>query len=177
MANILGIFTAIILAVAAFVAIKNKDHFEEEIANRKTEEASLTKSQERLKVAQAVLKALPIERAGVDELFVAKSEVEAKLKDANATLKAEIESKTATINSNKVKLDEIREKTAKVGDINGLADKMKAMRVELEELSQSIADNEASLLILRLDYNQIHLHYKVTHLTVLTHRKTMSSVL
>ncbi len=145
MANILGIFTAIILAVAAFVAIKNKDHFEEEIANRKTEEASLTKSQERLKVAQAVLKALPIERAGVDELFVAKSEVEAKLKDANATLKAEIESKTATINRNKVKLDEIREKTAKVGDINGLADKMKAMRVELEELSQSIADNEASL--------------------------------
>ncbi len=145
MANILGIFTAIILAVAAFVAMKNKAHLEEEISNKNTEEASLAQSQVRLKAAQEVLKALPIERAGIDEQFAAKSEEEAKLQESNAKLKSDNETKVATIDSNKTKLDEIREKTAKVGDISQLADKMKAMRVEREELTQSIETNNASL--------------------------------
>ena len=145
MANILGIFTAIILAVAAFVAMKNKARLEEEITNRQTEEASLAQSQNRLKAAQEVLKALPIERAGVDEKFAAKSEEEAKLQEVNAKLKSDIEDKTATIEENKTKLDEIRKKTAEVGDIGELADTMKAMRVELEELTQGISANEAGL--------------------------------
>lgn len=145
MANILGIFTAIILAVAAFVAMKNKARLEDEISNRDTEERSLAQSKDRLTAAQAVLDALPIERAGVDEQFAAKSEEEAKLQEANAKMKAEIESKTATIEANKAQLDTIREKIAKVGEIRDLADKMKAMRVELEELAQSITDEEASL--------------------------------
>lgn len=145
MANILGIFTAIILAVAAFVAMKNKARLEEEIGARQARQSELAVTQGKLKVEQAVLAALPIERAGVDEQFAAKSEVEAKLQEANAKLKSDIEDKTGTIEANKSKLDEIREKTAKVGDINTLADKMKAMRVELEELEQSIDANNASL--------------------------------
>jgi myosin heavy subunit len=145
MANILGIFTAIILAVAAFVALKNKAALETEIDNRIKREAELATSQSLLKDAQEVLKALPIKRAGVDEQFAAKSEEEAKLQDANAKLKSDIEDKTATIDANKTKLDEIGEKTAKVGDINTLADKMKSMSLTLEELAQSIAENEAGL--------------------------------
>lgn len=145
MANILGIFTAIILAVAALVAMKNKTRLEEEMSNRATEEASLAQSQVRLAAAQAVLAALPIERAGVDEQFAAKSAEEAKLQEANAKMKGDNERKSSTIDSNKTKLDEIREKIAKVGEIRNLADKMKAMRAELEELSQGIANEEASL--------------------------------
>lgn len=145
MANILGIFTAIILAVATFVAMKNKAHYEEEIAIRKTEEASLAQSQERLKAAQAVLKALPIERAEVDAQFTAKTDEETGLKEANDAMKADIEGKTATIEANKVKLDEFREKTAKIGNIQDLAGKMNTMRSELEELIGGIAANEASL--------------------------------
>lgn len=145
MANILGIFTAIILAVAAFVAVKNNARFQTEIDNRATEEASLAKSQERLKAALAVLKALPIERAEVDAQFATKTEEETALKDSNDDMKADIENKTTKIASNKVKLDEIREKTAKVGNIRELAPKMKAMRSEMEDLTQSIANNEATL--------------------------------
>ena len=129
MANILGIFTAIILAVAAFVAMKNKARLEDEITTRQTEEASLAQSQKRLKAAQEVLKALPIERAGVDEKFAAKSEEEEKLQEANAKLKSDIEEKTATIAANKTKLDEIREKLAPVGDLDTLGATMKAMRL------------------------------------------------
>lgn len=145
MANILGIFTAIILAIAAFVAMKNKTRLEEEMTNRSTEEASLAQSQVRLAAAQAVLAALPVERAGVDAQFAAKSEEESKLQEANAKMKADIERKSSTIDANKAKLDEIRQKIAKVGEIRDLADKMKAMRAELEELSQSITNEEASL--------------------------------
>ena len=145
MANILGIFTAIILAVAAFVAMKNNARFEEEIANRATEEASLAQSQKRYEDALAELKRLPIERAEVDSQSAAKTEEETALKESNDTIKADIESKTEKINANTKELDEFREKIAKVGNIRDLAPKMKAMRTELEELTQSIADNEATL--------------------------------
>lgn len=145
MANILGIFTAIILAVAAFVANKNNALFKDEIANRAAEEASLAQSQERLKAALAELKRLPIERAEVDAQFAAKTEVETGLKDSNDAMKADIEDKTDQIEANKQELDAFREKVAKIGNIRELAPKMKAMRTDLEELTQSIADNEASL--------------------------------
>jgi predicted RNase H-like nuclease (RuvC/YqgF family) len=145
MANILGIFTAIILAVATWVAVKNNERFKSEIANRATEEASLALSQDRLKAALEVLRALPIERAAVDAEFAAKTEEETGLKDANAALKSEIERKTDQIAANKRQLDEFREKTAKVGNIRDLEGKMKTMRTELQELIQSIDDNEVSL--------------------------------
>lgn len=145
MANILGIFTAILLAVAAFVANKNNKLFEQEIANRATEEASLVQSQERLKAALAELKRLPIERAEVDAQFAAKTEVETGLKESNDAMKSDIEDKTDQIEANKRDLDEFREKVAKIGNIRELAPKMKAMRTELEDLVQSIANNEASL--------------------------------
>jgi hypothetical protein len=145
MANILGIFTAIILAVAAYLAFKNNALFEEEIANRTTEEASLAQSQVRLKAALAVLKALPIEREEVDAQFAAKTDVETGLKESNDAMKSDTEDKTKQVEANKQELDEFREKVAKIGNIRELAPKMKAMRTELEELNQSITDNEASL--------------------------------
>jgi predicted RNase H-like nuclease (RuvC/YqgF family) len=145
MAKLLGIFTAIILAVATWVAVKNNERFKSEIANRATEEASLALSQDRLKAALEVLRALPIERAAVDAEFAAKTEEETGLKDANAALKSEIERKTDQIAANKRQLDEFREKTAKVGNIRDLEGKMKTMRTELQELIQSIDDNEVSL--------------------------------
>lgn len=145
MANILGIFTAIILAVTAYLAFKNNALFEEEIAKRATEEASLAQSQERLKDALAVLKALPIERAEVDAEFAAQTEIETALNESNDALTADIEDKTQQIETNKQELDAFREKIAKIGNIRELAPKMQAMRRDLEELTENISDNEASL--------------------------------
>lgn len=145
MANILGIFTAIILAVTAYLAFKNNALFEEEIAKRATEEARRTQSQERLKDALAVLKALPIERAEVDAEFAAQTEIETALNESNDALTADIEDKTQQIETNKQELDAFREKIAKIGNIRELAPKMQAMRRDLEELTENISDNEASL--------------------------------
>ena len=145
MANILGIFTAIVLAAAAFVALKNKSQLEVEISNRNSEAANLVTSQSRLKAAQEELKELPIETTAINDEAAAKTEEQNALKEANEKLKADIETKNATIAANKTKLDEIREKTAKIGDLQNLASKMKSMGAELEELTQSISNKEAML--------------------------------
>ena len=145
MANILGIFTAIVLAAAAFVALKNKSQLEVEISNRNSEAANLVTSQSRLKAAQEELKELPIETTAINDEAAAKTEEQNALKEANEKLKADIETKNATIAANKTKLDEIREKTAKIGDLQNLASKMKSMGAELEELTQSISNKEATL--------------------------------
>ena len=145
MANILGIFTAIVLAIAAFVAMKNNERLENEISNRDTELKSLAKSQDRLKAAQEVLKQLPIDRAEIDAQAAVKTEEETKLKTSNDDMKSQIDSKTVKIESNRKQLDEIRQKISRIGNIRELAGKMKNMRVELDELGQSITDNEASL--------------------------------
>ena len=145
MVNILGIFTAIILAVAAFLAVKNNGRLEQEIANRATEENHRAQSQERMKAAQAVLNALPIERAEVDAQSEAKTKVETGLKESNDALESNIEEKANQIAANKEQLDEFREKVAEIGNIRELAPKMKEMRAELDELTQGITDSEASL--------------------------------
>lgn len=145
MANILGIFTAIILAVAAFVAVKNKARLETEIENRDSRKQELVTSQARLLAAQEVLRQLPIDRSELDAQAATKTEEETALKESNDEVKSQIESKTAKISSNKQQLDEISEKISKIGNIRELAPKMKSMRAELEELTQSISDKEASL--------------------------------
>lgn len=145
MANILGIFTAIILAVAAFVAVKNKARLGTEIENRDTESQSLAKSQARLLEAQEVLRQLPIDRAEIDAQAATKTEEETTLKESNDEVNSQLESKTTKISSNKQQLDAIREKISKIGEISELAPKMKTMRVELVELTQSIEEKEASL--------------------------------
>jgi hypothetical protein len=151
MANILGIFTAIILAVSAFIAVKNNARFETEIANKETESQRLATSQGILKDRQKTLEELPIERADIDAQFAVKSEEEAKLKEANNGFKADIQSKTSKIAANKTQFDEFREKTPGIGNIRDLADKMKSMRVEREELTTAITNNEATLANLSTD--------------------------
>jgi hypothetical protein len=145
MANILGIFTAIILAVAAFVAAKNKTRLADEIVNRDTELQSLSTSQDRLLAAQKVLAQLPIDRAEIDAQAAVKTEEETKLKESNDATKSQIETKNAKISSNTQELEETREKLSKAGNIADLAGKMETMSEELGELDQSITDNEATL--------------------------------
>ncbi len=154
MANVFGILTAIVLALAAFVATKNKAAYENEISNTASQKDTLTKSQARLTAAQAVLAALPVERAEVDAEVVKLTESEGAELKANDLLKKDSETKTAKIASNKAKLDEIREKTEKTGDIKELASKMNETNQELERLTQAISSTEASLANLTAQNSQ-----------------------
>ena len=145
MANVFGILTAITLALAAFIAFKNKAAYESTISETGTQRETLAKSEARLAAALEVLADLPVQRAAVDAEVEQLTATETKKKSENEAAKAQIGDKTSKIAANKTRLDEIREKTQKTGDLKELASKMRATNAELEELGQSIATSEAEL--------------------------------
>ncbi|MEX1048413.1 MAG: hypothetical protein WED15_02710 [Akkermansiaceae bacterium] len=145
MANVFGILTAITLALAAFVAYKNKSSYTKVVATTIVARDKLSQSEIRLAEAEKVLAALPTERAGVDAEADELLAQEAKSKGANEEAKPQVGEKTAKIAANKQQLDEIRQKTEKTGDLKGLAAILRTTNAELEELSQSISTSEAQL--------------------------------
>jgi hypothetical protein len=145
MAKVFGILTAIVLALSALIAFKNQGEFEARTAETLVQKDLLIKSQARLKAAQEVLAALPVERAAVDADIEKLTATEAAQQKTNDKIKAEVEATTAKIATNKEQLDGIREKTSKIGDLKELASKMRATNSELEELAQSLTANEAKL--------------------------------
>lgn len=144
MAKILGIITALVLAFAALVASKNKSAYEAEIASVAAEKESLAKEQTRLKTAQSTYKkTTPLAEAEAEIAELEESVVTQTKR--NEELKQDLDAKTAKIAENKKQLDEIREKTSKVGDISALATKMRTAKAEMEELAQSVASAETKL--------------------------------
>lgn len=145
MANLFGILTAIVLALSALVAFKNKGAYEASVLETANQKELLAKSEKRLAAAKKVLEELPVERAGVDaeaETLTTAQDAQTKV---NAELKTEVDATTAKVATNKEQLDVIREKTSKIGDIKELASKLRATNSELAELTQSISGAEAKL--------------------------------
>lgn len=145
MANVFGILTAIVLALSAFIAFKNKTAYENKIGETNAAKDTLVKSEARQKDREAEAARLPGEIAEVTAKVEALKVDEAAQTKTNEGLEAQSKEKTDKIASNKQKLDEIREKTKDSGDLQELASKMRTTSAELEDLSQSIAASEAKL--------------------------------
>ncbi len=145
MANVFGILTAIVLALAAFIATKNKSALDTEISETANQKSLLQNVQKRLTAAEAVLAALPIERGGVEAEVAKLSEAEIAEQATGTKLKADFDAKTTKVAANKEKLDDFREKTPKSGNINELSSKLGALNAEIEQLGQSVTSTEASL--------------------------------
>lgn len=145
MANVFGILSAIVLVIAVFFAIKNKDAYGVEISERKTSQQNLERSKERLKTAQENLAQTKDSRSETETEVASLTTQRADQEKVNNDLKSSIESKRGETESNKSKLDDIRQKLAAVGDIDEMADKIKQMGSEIEELRQSVSDNETKL--------------------------------
>ena len=148
MANVFGILTAIVLALASFVAYKNKDAYANELTHRKDEERKLAASQLRLKTAKDNYAATKKTRIDTEEVVAKLKSEESDRKKATDALKADIDAKTLVKDTNKAKLDEIREQTKAIGEIRDLAQKVKSLREDMEGLRVSIAKNLAKLAIL-----------------------------
>lgn len=162
MANVFGIITAIVLALAGFVAYKNKAAYETEISNTTTQKENLAKSETRLKAAKDNLESTTAKRTETDAEVVTLTGQEATQKKSNDDLKTQIDAKTAKTAENKAKLDEIRDKTAKIGDLKELASKMRSTNSELEDLRQSITSSEAKLANLTAQNSQAEEQIKST---------------
>lgn len=142
MANVFGIITTIVLLVAGFVAMKNKAAYEREIELRADWQKKLDENRARLKKAQEELAATIAERTQVEAECAKLTDQENEQQRVNADLKSQITEKTALTNSNQEKLDEIRAKTAKVGDLNQLASKMRLTKSQLQDLIKQIDDSQ-----------------------------------
>ncbi len=154
MANVFGILTAIVLALASFVAYKNKDAYANELNHRKDEERKLAASQLRLKTATDNRDATHKTRTDTEEVVAKLKSEESDRKKANDALKQDIDSKTVVMNTNKAKLDEIKEQTKAIGDVRDLAQKVKTLREDMDTLRASIATNLTKLASLTEENTQ-----------------------
>lgn len=143
MANVFGILTAIVLALASFVAYKNKDAYANELSHCKDKDRILAATKVRLKLAQDNLAATHKTRTETEVVVAKLKSEEADRKKANEVLSQDISSKTVVRDANKAKLDDIREKTKAIGQIRDLAQKVKTLRDDMDGLKKSIADNIA----------------------------------
>lgn len=146
MANVFGIIAAIALALAGFVAYKNHAFLVDPIAKLGQDgKTGLANGQKRLKTAQTNFAAAVVKHAESDVEVSDLTKQEAAQKKANESLTQENAAKTAKIEPNKQKIAGFKEKTAKIGDLNALASKMRATKSELEELSQALTTSDAKL--------------------------------
>lgn len=145
MANIFGILTAVVLALAAFVAFKNKQAYGYELEHRKTEQVKLKASEDRLLKAKNELAATQKQRSETETQVAKLKADEASRKAANAALAQQIDTKKVTVEANKKQLDVIREKTAPFGEIRALTATVKDLRTATVDLKESIATNEGKL--------------------------------
>ncbi len=145
MAKVFGILTAIVLAISALIAFKNKAAYEAKISDKITQIETLTKSQARLGADEELLGQLPSELATVQSEVEKLSSEESTVKKANEVIAEQIKTNSDKLAANKTQLDEIRAKTEKSGNINELAAKLRATSAELSDLAQSITNTEAKL--------------------------------
>ncbi len=145
MSNVFGILTAIVLALSAFVAFKNKEHYRADLDETQSQHQKLKNSEKRLAAAETELAGLPPQITEVDDEVEKLTGDQATQEKANAELTTQVKTKTDKIAADKAQLDAIREKTDKIGNVSELASKMGETNAKIEELKQSIAGSEAKL--------------------------------
>jgi hypothetical protein len=145
MANVFAILSALALAAAAFLAMKNKEAYVKEIDARKSEEKRLATSTARLADLQQQFTKTETDRTSTEEATVGLREQESTQQKKNKAVEDDIASKKSETDSNATKIAEIEDKLKEIGNIEELVGKMKRTSDELEQLTSDIASNEAKL--------------------------------
>lgn len=145
MANVFAILSALALAAAAFLAMKNKEAYVTEIDLRKKEENRLATSTAHLKDLQEQFAKTETERKDTEAATVTLRETEAAQQKKNKAIEEDIASKKTETDSNASKISEIEDQLKEVGNIEELVGKVKRTAAEVERLTGEIASNDASL--------------------------------
>lgn len=145
MANVFAILSAIALAAAAFLAMKNKEAYANEIELRKTEQdrlATQTAKHDSLVAdfdeTAATRKTTQEETVGLREKETAETKKNKEAESAVATKKAEAD-------GNAAKITAIQEQLKEIGNIEDLVGKLQRTKQDIEEFSLTIASTEAKL--------------------------------
>ena len=139
MQTTLGILTALVLAVSAFLGYSNWGAYKEKIADRQKEENTRDNTL-RPKLKSTLEERDETKTLKEEQIELAKAkgeEVEAQQAKIDA-LKKDIAAKEAQVSEQKVALDALTEQLKETGDLKELAGKIERMNAELVELQSSI---------------------------------------
>lgn len=154
MSNTLGILTAIVLALSAFFAWKNKNAYDNRITETQDEKRKLERSTERYNKA---VDDVNTTTQAIEETLADTSRLNEETdtrKNTNQDLTLQVETKTAEVNRNKESLGGVREMASRIPDQKELANQLRQYRAEYEELGQSITATEGRLANLTASNNQ-----------------------
>lgn len=145
MANVFAILSAIALAAAAFLAVKNKGEYQKEISARQGEEERLQKSTNKLAALQQEFNDTAAERTATEEETVGLVEKQTAQEAKNKKVEDEIAAKRTETDANATKISAIEDSLKEIGNIEELVGIVKRTAEEIERLKTEIGSNEASL--------------------------------
>ena len=145
MANVFAILTAIALAAATFLAMKNKEAYLSEIDARQREQKRLAVSTARLADLTEQFNETEKDRTSTEATTVGLRETEGAQAKKNKGIDTEIAEKKTESDANASKISEIEKKLEGLGNINELVGEMKQTAAEIEQLTGDISANEATL--------------------------------
>ena len=143
MANIFAILTAVLLAASAFLALKNKEAYSKEIDERKVAETRLDTSKKKLADLQDKRNSTIADKEGTMKETVALREEEEQQNNKNGVIKKEIATKQQQSEAQATEIAEIKEKTAKAGELKELAGKIKRLQEDVVSLQDEKAAKES----------------------------------
>jgi peptidoglycan hydrolase CwlO-like protein len=152
MANVFAILAAIVLAVSAFLAVKNSQaYFNEDLVNP----GIIQQRQELEKDRRNNLDTIARLQGELDETNKNRIDTEGKSADKltelqeqekmNEEIEAKITENRQTIQSNQQKIDDTKARIAEIGEIETLVPKLEQLKSDIEGLKTTIGENEAQL--------------------------------
>jgi hypothetical protein len=143
MANVFAILSAIALAAAAFLAMKNKDAYKNEIGLRQQEQARNVKLTAEYNALVDEFNTTETERKSTETETVSLREQETAETKKNNELEAQKDAKDKEAKANQEKIGGIEEQLKEFGSIEELVDKLKGTQEALEGLDLDIASATA----------------------------------
>ena len=145
MPAIFGSLTAIVLALSAWIAFKNKSEYNKQIIYRENEEKKYADEVENFNHATEVWQATITEKETlIEENNVLTGELKT-LEEQVESLNAEVTQKESDKNRLQQEIDEANSIMIKVGGAGDLVDKVIGLRTDVADLKQAIEDGNSQL--------------------------------
>ncbi|MGC6465405.1 MAG: hypothetical protein ACON5N_07465 [Akkermansiaceae bacterium] len=143
MANTFGILAVLVLAFSAFVAHKNKEEHQTQLDNIATQERNLDRNTKTFTTLLNDTTALNEETTTTN---TERDDFQAKLnlqQGENTAIEKTIADKEAELNEVKTRVADAKDKLKELGDLRGLADKIKALNSSVAQLEDDLQQLEA----------------------------------
>ncbi len=145
MSTTLGILTALVLTVSAFLGYKNLEQYKEQIGTRQTEESKRETLRTNLKKTLDERDDTKAKKEAQQKLAEAKGVEVASQQKKIEDLKTEIAAKEDQVRTQQQSIDALKEQLKNLGNVDELVTKLKRMVQELAQLETDIGSTTVKL--------------------------------